>query len=150
MDDTVAAGRSIIDANLYMVLGTADGGGRPWATPVYFAHDGYRDLLWVSKPGARHSVNIEARPDVSIVVFDSSVPIGEGRGVYMAAVAEKLDGDEARRSIEVFSRRAESHGGTAWSIDQVHAPSRHRLYRARAVEQFVLDDHDERVPVDLG
>jgi hypothetical protein len=149
-DDAVAAGRSIVDASLYMVLGTSDATGAPWASPVYFAHDGFRDVLWVSKPGARHSVNIGVRADVSIVVFDSSASIGEGRGVYMAAVAEELAGREAERGIEVFSRRAVSHGGAAWAIDQVRAPARHRLYRARAVEQFVLDDHDERVPVDLG
>jgi len=29
----------MIDANLYLVLATADGTGRPWRSPVYFAHD---------------------------------------------------------------------------------------------------------------
>ena len=29
--DFAAEGRAIIDANLYMVLGTADRAGRPWA-----------------------------------------------------------------------------------------------------------------------
>ena len=85
MDDYAAAGRAIIDANLYMVLGTADRTGAPWVSPVYFAFDGYRDFLWVSKPGARHSINIAARAGASIVVFDSSVPIGQGQGVYMPA-----------------------------------------------------------------
>ena len=149
MDDDAAAGRAIIDANLYMVLGTADLRGSPWVSPVYFAADGYRDLLWVSKPGARHSMNIAARADVSIVVFDSSAPIGEGQGVYMSAVAEELGGDEATRGIETFSRRSLAHGGVAWSIDDVRPPARHRLYRARVTAHFVLDAHDERVPVDL-
>ena len=150
MEDYAAAGRAIIDANLYMVLGTADLRGSPWASPVYFAHDGYRDFLWVSKPGARHSINIAARADVSIVVFDSSVPISQGQGVYMSAVAVELAGDEAERGIETFSRRSLAHGGVAWTVDDVHASARHRLYRARATEQFVLDEHDERVPVDLA
>jgi hypothetical protein len=150
MENSVAAGRAIIDASRYLVLGTADENGAPWTSPVYFAHDGFRDFLWVSKPGARHSVNIGVRAEVSIVVFDSSVAIGEGRGVYMVAVAEELAGREAGHGIEAFSRRALAHGGAAWSIDDIGPPSRHRLYRARAVEQFVLDDHDERVPVDLG
>ena len=150
MEDFAAAGRAIIDANRYMVLGTADQTGAPWASPVYFAHDGFREYYWVSKPGARHSLNIGGRPGVAIVVFDSSVSIGDGQGVYMAAVAEELMGDEAQRCIEVFSRRAQAHGGAAWSVDDVRPTSRHRLYRARAVEQFILDEHDERVPVDLG
>jgi hypothetical protein len=29
--------RAVIDASLYMVLATADGTGRPWSSPVYFA-----------------------------------------------------------------------------------------------------------------
>jgi hypothetical protein len=29
-------------------------------------------------------------------------------------------------------------------------PSRHRLYRAAVGEHFVLDDHDERLPVTLA
>ena len=122
MDDFAAAGRAIIDAELYMVLGTADETGAPWVSPVYFAHDGFRDFLWVSKPGARHSINIRARADVSIVVFDSSVPIGEGQGVYMVAVAEELAGP-AERCIDGFSRRALAHGGAAWSIDDVRPPA---------------------------
>jgi nitroimidazol reductase NimA-like FMN-containing flavoprotein (pyridoxamine 5'-phosphate oxidase superfamily) len=145
MDDYAAAGRAIIDANLYMVLGTADESGAPWVSPVYFAPDGYRNFLWVSKPTARHSFNIAVRADVSIVVFDSSVPIGQGQGVYMPALAEELAGDEAERCIEVFSRRSLAHGGVAWSVDDVQPPARHRLYRASATEHFVLDARDERV-----
>jgi predicted pyridoxine 5'-phosphate oxidase superfamily flavin-nucleotide-binding protein len=32
--DHDALARAVIDANLYMVLGTADEDGRPWVTPV--------------------------------------------------------------------------------------------------------------------
>jgi hypothetical protein len=31
--------RAIVDANPYLVLATADGTGRPWSSPVYFAHE---------------------------------------------------------------------------------------------------------------
>ena len=37
--------RGIIDANLYLVLATADVTGRPWSSPVYFAHSGYAELF---------------------------------------------------------------------------------------------------------
>jgi hypothetical protein len=33
--DLGAMARSIIDSNFYMTLGTADGDGRPWVSPVY-------------------------------------------------------------------------------------------------------------------
>ena len=40
--------RAMIDGNRYMVLGTADEGGRPWVSPVYYAPSGYSELYWVS------------------------------------------------------------------------------------------------------
>lgn len=82
--DLTALARSIIDANLYMTLATADEGGRPWASPVCFAHEGYSEFLWVSSPQATHSRNIAARSELAIVIFDSGQPVGTGHGVYMA------------------------------------------------------------------
>lgn len=138
-----------MDANLYLVLGTADADGRPWVSPVYYAPDGYRELFWVSSPEARHSRNLAARPEVAVVVFDSSVPIGTGRGVYMSAVARELVGEEREHGIDVFSRRSLAHGGNAWALPDVEPPARLRLYRATASQHWVLDAGDRRVPLDL-
>jgi Pyridoxamine 5'-phosphate oxidase len=41
--DLAARARAIIDANLYMVIGTADEAGRPWVSPVYYAPAAYRE-----------------------------------------------------------------------------------------------------------
>jgi hypothetical protein len=76
--------QAIIDANRYMVLATADGTGRPWSSPVYFAHDSYAEFLRVSAPETTHSRNIAARPQVGVVIFDSHGPIGTGQGVYLS------------------------------------------------------------------
>ena len=150
MDDPAAHARALIDSNLYMVLGTADEDGLPWATPVYYAPFEDREFFWVSKPDARHSQNIAARPEVGIVIFDSSVPPGTGQGVYMSAVAEELTGDEQERGIEVFSQRSVAHGAAEWRLEAVQPPARLRLYRARATEQYVLGEDDRRVPVPLS
>ena len=34
-----------------MTLATADADGVPWASPVWYAPDGYSELLWVSQAG---------------------------------------------------------------------------------------------------
>ena len=96
MDDLAAVARGIIDGNRYMVLGTSDADGRPWVSPVYYAPSGYAELYWVSSPEANHSRNLAGRPELSIVVFDSRVAIGEGQGVYMSAVAQELTGADPR------------------------------------------------------
>ena len=147
--DLGAIARAIIDANLYMVLGTADEAGRPWVSPVYYAPAVYREFFWVSSPDATHSRNLEARPDVSIVIFDSGVPISTGQAVYMSATAGELVGDERVEALEIYSRRTLAHGGREWTLEDVQSPARLRLYRATAVDHYVLDEHDRRVSVTL-
>jgi Pyridoxamine 5'-phosphate oxidase len=146
--DRVATARAIIDANLYLVLGTADERGRPWVSPVYYAHVDYREFLWVSRPETLHSNNLVARPQISLVIFDSSVPIGTGQGVYVAAAAEEVTGDARLAMIDVFSRRSLGHGGSALALGDVEPPAELRLYRAAAAAHFILGSIDRLVAVD--
>ena len=148
--DPADLAREIIDANRYMTLATADGDGRPWAAPVWYAHQGYTDLFWVSRPGARHSRNLAVRPEVGIVIFDSTVPEGQGQAVYVEALATELGGAEREEGIAVISRRSEAHGAARWEVADVTGPAPLRLYRARASAHFVLDEHDQRLAVRLG
>ena len=141
--------RAIVDHNLYMVLATADADGRPWASPVYFAHDVFRRFVWVSAPDSTHSRNIAVRPGVSIVIFDSRVPVNSGQAVYMSATAKELTGEEREQLVATFSKRSEQHGAGVWTTADVEAPARLRLYVAAADEQFVLGDRDERISVSL-
>ena len=147
MSDPAAAARAVIDANRYMTLGTADESGHPWVTPVWFAPADYREFFWVSSPATRHSRNLAARSQVSVVVFDSQVPVGSAAAVYMTAVAQELTGAALERGLEVFARESAAQGLTVWTMANVTAPARHRLYRAAVTEQWVLDPHDERLPV---
>ncbi|MFJ4936221.1 pyridoxamine 5'-phosphate oxidase family protein [Streptomyces pseudovenezuelae] len=143
--------RGIVEASRYLVLATADAEGRPWSTPVYFAHVGCREFFWVSSPEALHSRNISVRPEVGIAVFDSSVEIGTGQGVYVSALAAELV-DGAERALEVFSRRSLGHGGRVWTVDDVRGDSGMRLYRAVAGAHSMLAKDgrpDHRVAVEL-
>jgi nitroimidazol reductase NimA-like FMN-containing flavoprotein (pyridoxamine 5'-phosphate oxidase superfamily) len=145
----MANARGIVEASRYLVLATADAEGRPWSTPVYFAHTGCREFFWVSSPDAVHSRNIAVRPEVGIVVFDSSAEIGTGQGVYMSAVAEEVVAG-AEEALEVYSRRTLLHGGRAWTPGDVRGASGMRLYRAVAESHSMLakdgrPDHRVRV-----
>ena len=98
--------RDIIEASRYLVLATADATGRPWSSPVYFAHIGFAEFYWVSSPGVTHSVNIAVRPEVGIAIFYSQAAIGTGQGVYMSAAATLVEGGETARGIAAFSARS--------------------------------------------
>ena len=134
-----AIARTIIDSNNYMTLGTADENGLPWPSPVWYAPSEYREFFWVSSPDVRHSRNLAARPELGIVIFDSTVPVGAGQGVYMSAIAEQLTDDKLDRGIEIFSRRSEVKGARVWTPDEVAPPSPYRLYRATVSEHSMLD-----------
>jgi hypothetical protein len=145
--------RDIIEASRYLVLATADAAGRPWSSPVYFAHIGFAEFYWVSSPEATHSVNIATRPEVGIVVFDSQVAIGAGQGVYMSAAATLLENGEAAGGIEAFSARSVAHGGREWTAQDVRPGAGLRLYRATADSYSILakdGQPDHRIAVPRG
>ena len=148
--DPPALARSIIEANRYLTLATADQDGLPWASPVWFASVDLREFFWVSSPEARHSRNLADRPEVAVVIFDSTQPIGTGRGVYLSARAEAVPEPDIDRGIATFSLASQAQGGRAWGRPDIHEPARLRLYHATAVATYVLSDTDERIPVDLA
>jgi len=140
----------IVKANVYMTLATADGDGRPWPSPVWFAHDRLARFFWVSKPEARHSRNLDARPQVGIEIFDSTVGQGEAEAVYVEAEARRLEGEEEERAVEIFNRRSEALGWPTWTVENIRPPAALRVYAATASALFVLGPGDERIAVELG
>jgi len=146
-EDTEATARRLVAANMYMTLATADAEGRPWVSPVWYAPATPSQFLWVSRPEARHSQNIAARPRIAIVIFDSTVPIGAAEALYVEAVAEQLLGAEAKGAIVTYSERSLACGAKPWEVLDVLPPAAFRLYRATATSQFVLGQGDKRLPV---
>jgi nitroimidazol reductase NimA-like FMN-containing flavoprotein (pyridoxamine 5'-phosphate oxidase superfamily) len=153
MADFSDMARDIIESNRYMVLGTADEAGVPWVTPVWFAQSDYRRFIWVSSPDRRHSRNVRARPEVSIVLFDSQVAVGSARAVYMSARAEELTGADLERDIALFDTASQAQGlSRRWGLEDMLAPAPYRLYRATVSQHWVLDPDsspDDRAEVTL-
>jgi nitroimidazol reductase NimA-like FMN-containing flavoprotein (pyridoxamine 5'-phosphate oxidase superfamily) len=131
---------ALIERERFMTLATADAGGRPWASPVWYAPDGDSALLWLSAPETRHSRNLAVRPEVAIVIFDSRQTPGNAEAVYMEARAE-----EAAGGLEVFSARSVAQGLPEWTPEKLG--DRLRLYRAVVSRHWELDALDQRVPV---
>ncbi len=111
-----------------MVLGTVDPSGRPRVSPVWFSLVDHRDAYWLSSPAARHSRNLEERPEVSMVVFDSSADPHTGQAVYLQAIAGQVPDDElADACAEAFRDVAEELSYTSEALrDEPFV-----LYRAR-------------------
>jgi nitroimidazol reductase NimA-like FMN-containing flavoprotein (pyridoxamine 5'-phosphate oxidase superfamily) len=131
--------RAVLDENSFLTLATADESGTPWACPVWFATDDYHELYWVSSPTARHSRNLAVRPEVSIVVFDSTARPNAGQAVYVVGTAGLVPAADLERGMTVFSRKAVRSGLGEWGPDRVTGDARLRLYRATATEHYILD-----------
>ncbi|MGP3962153.1 pyridoxamine 5'-phosphate oxidase family protein [Nonomuraea sp. 3N208] len=150
--------RTLIDTTRYMALGTVDPDGRPRVSPVYYAPDGYHDLYWISTPEAQHSRNIAERPEVSMVIFDSTAPIGTAQAVYLLATAERLPDDEFERHVD-HACRARFPEQQVFPREQLQGSAPLRLYRAHVTEHSVHvrgsdpvhgKGIDSRLVVDLG
>jgi nitroimidazol reductase NimA-like FMN-containing flavoprotein (pyridoxamine 5'-phosphate oxidase superfamily) len=144
--------KPIIDSNFYLTLGTADENEHPWVSPLYYAVNDYKKFYWVSSPEAKHSRNLLARSQVSIVIFDSRADIGAGQAVYMLGVAEEVAGNDLEPAVKIFSDRSQAHGVRAWTLNDVQPPSVYRLYCATVSKQWILDKDgspDRRISVAL-
>jgi Pyridoxamine 5'-phosphate oxidase len=153
--DLDAMARGVIDGNHYMTLGTLDPDGLPRLSPVYYTAARYTDFYWVSSPQAHHSRNVGERSEIRIVIFDSTAAVGDGRAVYLEALAAPVPEDELEAVCgEAFRTTA---GARPFAPDELRGEAGFRLYRARATacEVHVPGRHpvhgtgvDRRVPAD--
>jgi hypothetical protein len=151
--DLAAFARAVLDANRYVVCGTADAGGTPWVAPVFYTLNGYSELVWISSPDARHSRNIAVRPEVSLVVFDSRVPVGGATAVYMAGVAVEVAGADVAPCAAAYNERSLAKGGQEIGVHEVREGGQFRLYRATVAAHWALDPDRRpagRLPVAPG
>lgn len=107
-----------------------------------------QDFYWASARESQHSRNLAAHPEVSLAVFDSTVPPYHGRCLYAAGVAAVLSGDELDHGLDVYPGPV-SRGGSPMSVEDVTRSSPWRLYRARADAVWVLCPREPRQPCSL-
>ena len=102
----------------------------------------------MSRPDSRHSRNLADRPEVGIVIHDSTVPLFAAEAVYLTAHAEQVGEPDLARCAELFrGRRPEL---ASFGPERLRAPGPFRLYRAHVLEASVLlddDGPDVRVPI---
>lgn len=92
----------IIDSVRYATISTVDTNNNPWAAPVWYVYDD-DTIYWWSPIESQHSKNIEHNPNVYITIFDSTVPEGDGLGVYISAVASEVESDLLGQVIDLYN-----------------------------------------------
>lgn len=82
--------KEILYGITYATVATSGSDGQPWNSPVYYNHDDALNFYWVSDKEGQHSRNIAENNRVFIVIYDSTVPEGDGEGVYILAKAVQV------------------------------------------------------------
>ena len=144
----------IIEQNIYAAIATVDSDGQPWASPLFVVYDSELNFYWASGRSSQHSRNIEAQPKVFLTLFDSSVPWGEGRGVYVQALASSVD--DLAVIARVCKLREDRGANAAQVPDDFTGEYPRRIYKAAPNKLWLNQDMnvhgkfvDGRIEVDL-
>lgn len=149
--------RSLLDrwltATPYAVIATVGPEGKPWNTPVVVRFDNQGGMYWVSACTSQHSANIRQNPHIFVIVFDSSVPEGEGTGLYMRMYAQEVTTIGAiKRAMATYDTSFFEH---PFAHEQFLGKCPQRMYRAEIEEVWqntagLERGHyaDIRVPID--
>jgi nitroimidazol reductase NimA-like FMN-containing flavoprotein (pyridoxamine 5'-phosphate oxidase superfamily) len=155
MADLAELARDTLARSRFMVLGTVDPSGRSRVSPVWFSLVDHRDVFWLSSPDSHHSRNIEERPEVGIVVFDSQADPHTGQAVYLEATAARVPDDELADACAQAFRGVEPE--LSFTPESL-ADEPFVLYRARVTASEIHvrgrdfgdgTGSDQRVPVQL-
>lgn len=148
--------RDIIESNQYMVIGTVDAAGKPWVSPVVYAHDKEWNFYFVSIPSSRHGKNIGKQGKVAVAIFDSRQRSGEGVGVQLDAVAEMLPLSESVSAARVYFTRKYPYGKIRQvfllAFKRLIERKLYRFYKVTPKKVYLNDpnaDTDVRVEVKL-
>ena len=156
--ELTAMGRDVVDANRYVVLGTAHADGHPRVSPVFYNHHEYGAFYWVSSPDSQHSHNLAGDPRVSAVVFDSTTPPPQNRAVYLTGTACEVPEADLAAEIPLAFAQAAAKDARAFTAEELSGDADLRLYRldVTTAEVHARGGHplwglgiDTRLPVTL-
>lgn len=138
MDKLTQKAKEIIASIKYITIATASKDGMPWNSPVYFAFDEKYNFYWASDSESRHSQNIYSNNKIAIIIYDSSVPAGQGKGVYFEAKAyEIIDRKEQEKAYMLLAKR---DNGYPWTLEELQGSNRPRLYKAITEKAWINVD----------
>jgi uncharacterized protein YhbP (UPF0306 family) len=134
--------QKILKEGDYITIATVCPDGQPWNTPVFARFDDDLNLYWVSSKQTQHSQNIAHEPRIFVVIYDSTVPEGEGLGVYFRMKAQLLttaeDVEQARKVYDTsFFKHDFAHHG------QFLSDCPQGFYRAKVEQVWFNTDSEE-------
>lgn len=137
-DRHIQRAKEILGTIRYATLATVTADGKPWNSPVASIVDDDLNIFWFSDKEGQHSKNVRVNGEVFIVVYDSTVPWGQGEGVYIQAKAYELSDPDEIRSARRVKKGPDGDDPAEFMGDSVR-----RAYKAVPQRAWVNDDVTE-------
>lgn len=125
----------------------------PWSAAVFYVNDGL-DLIWLSKPGARHSVNLAADPRASITIQEDVRRPGPVKGIQMEGNVEgpTIPAAAARIMGLYLEKFPPADMGSVPLLSAIKAFASSRVYRFTPRRAYLIDSsfgigHRDELPV---
>jgi len=98
--------RSIIDNTNFLSLATFNG-KETWIAPLFFAHDQFKTIYFVSSLESVHAQHILVQSQVAVSVFNSNQKEGDinTNGIQIRGQAFLADKSEYAKIIKLFNNR---------------------------------------------
>ncbi len=130
--------KDIVTRVIYATLATASKDGQPWNSPVYAAFDEKYNFYWASWQNNQHSKNIAENPNVFLVIYDSTMIEGGGKGAYIEATAEAItDMDELEKAMKCYYERK---GKEPRKAEEFMGDFPRRMYKATPKRLWINGD----------
>lgn len=129
----------IIDQILYITIASVTPQGEPWNSPVYSAFDKDLNFYWCSDKNGQHSQNVRHNGKAFLVIYDSTVPEGQGEGVYLQVdVTELTEADQIQYGYQTLqARKNKQPADDAWQ--KFTGDGVRRIYQAKPTRAWMND-----------
>ncbi len=128
--------RGYLPQVIHMSLGTCVD-NKPWVCEVHYVYDKELNFYYRSKPQRRHSVEIDANPNVAGNIVTQHFLNQKVRGVYFEGVAEKLT--DVTADHVAYQLYCERFGTDEAILDEAKEDTGHGFYKI-TVNNFVVFD----------
>lgn len=153
MTDYSNRAKGILEKIIYATVATSSKNGQPWNSPVRCVYDKGLNIYWFSDKEGQHSKNVRENENVFIVIYDSTVPEGDGEGVYIQAKAlEVTDPEEITHARRIkkgadYSRSANDFLGDA--VRRVYKAVPQKIWMNESEVENGVFIRDYRVEISL-
>ncbi len=130
--------KEILEKIIYATIATSSKDGMPWNSPVRHVYDNDLNIYWFSDKENQHSRNVRDNENVLIVIYDSTVPEGDGEGVYIQAKAQQLESPD-----DIKAARRIKKGPDHDAPDDFMGDAIRRVYKA-VPERIWMNDAEEK------